>query len=280
MRSSAVAIFLGVMLPPLVFAGSLDDVVDDAGSFTGVLQQMQEEQTAQSADQLRESGSEIFPSTGQGSSSSRPSGLDEDPTFLTARVDGVPVIFGDVPKVAWFAPYVRSVSEQGIVSGYREADGTLKGQFGPADSLTIEQLAKIAVQIAKVDLTSCGSILRNTAVKGSWSEGYIRCTEQRGWAVYADGSVDVLRQARRAEVVATLLQALGVKIEQRTGGVFRDVDSSVEFAAAIEMAAKAGVIAGDSDAQGNATGTFRPLDPVNRAEVAKIVTMVLQVYGG
>ncbi|MDO8469186.1 MAG: S-layer homology domain-containing protein [Candidatus Peribacter sp.] len=279
MRSATLPLLLCVLLPSLVFAGSLDDVVDDAGSFTGVLQQMQEEQAAQSADQLRESGSEIFPSTGQGSSSSRPSGLDEDPTFLTARVDGVPVIFGDVPKVAWFAPYVRSVTEQGIVSGYREADGTLKGLFGPADSLTIEQLAKIAVQVARVDLASCGSALKNATVQGSWSEGYIRCTEQRGWAVYADGSVDALRLARRAEVVATLLQALGVKIEQRTGGVFTDVDSSVEFAAAIEMAAKAGVVAGDTDAQGNATGAFRPVDPVNRAEVAKIVTMALQVYG-
>lgn len=279
MRSATLPLLLCVLLPSLVFAGSLDDVVNDAESFTGVLQQMQEEQAAQSADQLRESGSEIFPSTGQGSSSSRPSGLDEDPTFLTARVDGVPVVFGDVPKVAWFAPYVRSVTEQGIVSGYREADGTLKGLFGPADALTIEQLAKIAVQVAKVDLSACGSVLKNTAVKGGWSEVYIRCAEHRGWAVYADGSVDALRLARRAEVVATLLQALGVKIEQRTGGVFTDVDSSVEFAAAIEMAAKAGVVAGDTDALGQATGTFRPSDPVNRAEVAKIVTMGLQVYG-
>ncbi|MFH0851314.1 MAG: S-layer homology domain-containing protein, partial [Candidatus Peregrinibacteria bacterium] len=102
----------------------------------------------------------------------------------------------------------------------------------------------------------------------------------RGWALYAEGSVNALRLPRRAEGVATLLQALGVKIEPRTGGIFTDIDSSVEFAAAIEMAARAGVVAGDNDVQGNATGTFRPFDPVNRAEVAKIVTQALQVYGG
>jgi len=240
---------------------------------------MQKEQSAQSADAVRESGSEIFPSTGQGSSASRSSESEEDSLFLTVRIDGVPVIFRDAPKDAWFAPYVREVTGQGIVSGYRAADGTPKGLFGPADPLTIEQLAKIAVQVSKVDVSSCGSTLKNTATKGTWSESFIRCAEQRGWAVYADGSVDVSRPARRAEVVATLLQALGVKIDARTGGVFTDVDSSVEFAAAIEMAAKAGVVAGDSDAKGNATGTFRPLDPVNRAEVAKIITMALQVYG-
>ncbi|MDD4287292.1 MAG: S-layer homology domain-containing protein [Candidatus Peribacteraceae bacterium] len=279
MRSSTVPIFLCVLLPSLVLASSLDDVVNDAALFDGVVKQMQDEQYGQSSDAVRESGSEVFPSTGQGSSTSRQSESEEDPTYLTARVDGVPVVFRDVPKVEWFAPYVREVTEQGIVSGYREADGTLKGLFGPADSLTIEQLAKIAVHVSQVDLLACGSTLKNAMAKGTWSESFVRCAEQRGWAVFADGSVDVRRLARRSEVVATLLQALGVKIEPRTGGIFTDIDGSVEFAAAIEMAAKAGVVAGDSDAQGNATGTFRPLDPVNRAEVAKIITMALQVYG-
>lgn len=279
MRSSISVLIFSVLLPSLALASALDDVVDDAASFTGVLRQMQAEQDAQAADELRESGSEIFPATGQGSSASRQPVLDEDPTYLTARVDGVPVIFRDVAKDAWFAPYVREVTGQGIVSGYREADGTLKGLFGPADPLTIEQLAKIAVHVAQVDLSSCGSTLRNLAAQGTWSQEFIRCAEQRGWAVYADGSVAIGRLARRTEVVSTLLQALGVKIEPRRSGVFRDVDSSVEFAAAVEMAARAGMITGDADSYGNATGTFRPLDPVNRAEVAKIVTMALQVYG-
>ncbi|MFH1444329.1 MAG: S-layer homology domain-containing protein [Candidatus Peregrinibacteria bacterium] len=279
MRSRTVIVVLSVLVPSLALASALDDVVHDASSFSDVLEQMQAEQSGQIDDAVRESGDEIFPSTGQGSSTSRQSTLDEDPNFLTARVDGVPVIFRDVPKDAWFAPYVRDVVEEGIVSGYREANGALKGLFGPADALTIEQLAKIATQVARVDLSACGTALKNTAARDTWSESYIRCAEQRGWAVYADGSVDINRLARRAEVVATLLQVLAVKTEPRTGGIFTDVDSSVEFAAAVEMAARAGVIAGDTDAQGNSLGTFRPIDPVNRAEVAKIVTMALQVYG-
>ncbi|MFH0851464.1 MAG: S-layer homology domain-containing protein, partial [Candidatus Peregrinibacteria bacterium] len=168
MRSPAVAVFLGVLFPSLVLASSLDDVVNDAASFDGVLQQMQDEQSGQAADQLREAGSEVFPVTGQGSSASRQNVADEDPVFLTARVDGVPVVFRDVPKDVWFAPYVRSVTGQGIVSGYREADGTLKGLFGPADSLTIEQLAKIAVQVAQVDLSACGSAVKNTTAQETW----------------------------------------------------------------------------------------------------------------
>ncbi|OIO53300.1 hypothetical protein AUJ46_05515 [Candidatus Peregrinibacteria bacterium CG1_02_54_53] len=279
MRRRIIAVALSLLLPSLAVASALDDVVHDADAFSDVLLQMQAEQDGQTDDLLREEGDEMFPSTGQSSSTSRQSTLEEDPDFLTARVDGVPVIFRDIPRDAWFAPYVRDVVGEGIVSGYREANGALMGLFGPADSLTIEQLAKIAVQVARVDLSACGTTLKNDAADGTWSEQYIRCAEHRGWAVYADGSVDIGRPARRAEVVATLLQALGVKTEQRTGGIFTDVDSSVEFAAAIEMAARAGVISGDSDARGSPLGTFRPTDPVNRAEVAKIVTMALQVYG-
>lgn len=278
MRPFVVATLL-VLLPLLAVAGLSDNVVQDSASLTQVLQQMQREQEGHAADAIRESGAEIFPAGGQQSAASRGAIPEEDPHFLTARVDGVPVVFRDVPKDAWFAPYVREVTGEGIVSGYRAMDGTLRGLFGPADSLTIEQLAKIAVQVAAVDPASCGSVLRNAAVRGTWSEIYVRCAEHRGLAVYADGSVEIGRLARRAEIVATLLQALAVKIDPRTGGIFTDVDSSVEFAAAVETAARAGVVSGDTDAQGKNLGTFRPLDPVNRAEVAKIVTVMLQVYG-
>lgn len=280
MHLSTALVVLTTLLPSIVFAGTLDDSAQNASSFEDILQQMQEEQNVQAEDAVREAGAEVFPSGGKkGSSVSSSSAPAEDPYFLTARVDGVPVVFRDVPKEEWFAPYVREVTGRGIVSGYRESDGTPRGLYGPADALTVEQLAKLAVQLAQVDGASCGTALRNGGAKERWSEPFIRCAEQRGWAVFADGSVDVQRSARRAEVVATLLQALAVKIEARTGGFFTDVDSSVEFAAAIEMAARAGVITGDSDAQGDAKGTFRPADAVNRAEVAKIITRVMQVFG-
>lgn len=279
MRRTVPVLIAALLLPVCAAAASLDQVRGEAERFNGLLEQWRQELQAQSSDVLREAGTEVFPLTGTGDAQGRVAESDEDPVFLTTRVDGVPVVFRDIAKEAWFAPYVRAVVGEGIVSGYRAPDGTPKGLFGPADALTVEQLAKIAVQVAAADTETCGTMLKNVAAQGRWSVPFIRCAEQRGWAVFADGSVDVARNARRSEVVATLLQALAVNIEPRKGGVFTDVDSSVEFAAAIEMAAKAGVVTGDTDAAGNATGTFRPLAAVNRAEVAKIVTMALQVYG-
>lgn len=280
MRSLRISlVFILLLFPPMAGASALDDAARDAGEFGTVLDQLSAEQDAEREDAVREAGADIFPASSGSSSSAHAVAIDEDPTFLTARVDGVPVIFRDVPRDAWFAPFVREVVTQGIVSGYREADGTLKGLFGPGDSLTLEQLAKVAVQVAHVDTASCTTEIRNTSARGSWSEAYIRCAEQRSWAVYADGSVVVSELATRAQVVSTLLQALGVRFEPRTGDVFRDVDSSTEFASAVETAARAGIISGDTDREGASLGLFRPTEPVNRAEVAKIVTNALQVFG-
>lgn len=281
MRSLRISlIFILALFPIMVGASALDDAARDAGEFGTVLDQFSAEQDAQLEDAVREVGEDIFPARAADSSSSAHAvAIDEDPTFLTARVDGEPVVFRDVPRDAWFSPFVREMVTQGIVSGYREADGTLKGLFGPGDALTLEQLAKVTVQVAEVDTASCTADIRNASARGSWSEPYIRCAELRSWAVYADGSVVVSRPATRAQVISTLLQALGVRFEQRTGDVFRDTDGSTEFASAVETAARAGIISGDTDREGAPLGLFRPTEPVNRAEVAKIVTNALQVFG-
>ncbi len=202
-----------------------------------------------------------------------------DDLYITIRVDNFPVILTDVPKEEWFAPYVRDVAGRGIVSGYRDADGFPLGLFGPADSVTIEQLAKMAVESAGISLELCKDPAKNPTAEGSWSLPYIACAEQKGWAVYSDGTVDVHRLATRAEVVVTILQAFTVKLDTKKGTVFNDVTTSTQFGGAIETAADDGIVSGYRTASGKATGEFGPEDPVNRAETAKIIALALQVYG-
>jgi len=270
-----------LLLPAVGFADALDDASVTAGTLTKILDNDATGQAADAADAVREAGDEIFPAVETGSgASSRGAVIEEDPVFMTARVDGAPIVFKDVLKDAWFAPYVREVVNENIVSGYRETSGLPKGLYGPADNVTIEQLAKIAVLAGKVDVSVCDDTTKNETAKNRWSESFVRCAEQKGWAVFSDGSIPVEQLATRAQVTVTLLQALGAKLDQRTGKVFKDVDGSTEFASSIETAANAGVVSGYADADGNATGLFKPADPVNRAEVAKIVTRGVQVFGG
>jgi len=200
--------------------------------------------------------------------------------FVSIRVDGVPVNLTDVAGDVWFAPYVRDVADRGIVSGYRDAQGRPRGLFGPEDSVTLEQLAKMAIEATGHVLLECAEgDLRNESAKQSWSRDYIACAEHLHWAVYADGSVDVLRPATRSEVVVTVLQAFEVFFSRASGTVFSDVNSSTEFSGAIERAAADAIVSGYADAAGVSTGLFGPQDPVNRAAMAKILSLALQVYG-
>ena len=125
---------------------------------------------------------------------------------------------------------------------------------------------------------ACSGDLKNASAKDRWRENYILCAENAHWAVYSDGLVDVLRPATRAEVVVTVLQAFGQKIRERHGNIFTDVDSSTEFGAAIETAAADSLVSGYSNSQGQSTGKFGPIDPVNRAEAAKIFSLAFQLY--
>lgn len=241
------------------------------------------EESRQEAEASYQSQIEIFPETDDDAAGgSRLEHLRDERTaqFVTVQVDGSTVVFTDVPRSSWFAPYVREIAELRIVSGYRDADGRALGLFGPQDNVTVEQMAKVMVYASGRTPEDCGTQpVLNATSSGSWSAPFVSCSEKLQWAVFGDGSVDVHRNATRAEVVMTLVQAFGKSTGPRTGSGFTDVTMSTQYGAAIEQAGNDGIVAGYTDAQGVPTGLFGPEDPVTRAEFAKIVTLGIQLYG-
>ena len=55
--------------------------------------------------------------------------------------------FSDVPDEEWYASFVTTAYNWGIVDGYRNSAGNLTGQFGPNDPVTRAQAAKIGVLV-------------------------------------------------------------------------------------------------------------------------------------
>lgn len=198
--------------------------------------------------------------------------------FVYVEVNGESIPLLDVPQQSWFARYVQDISERKIISGYSDHTGRALGLYGPADTVTVEQLAKIAVLSARVDQSKCPDVPKNTAARTSWSAGYISCAEHLGWSVYSDATVDPFRPALRADVVATILQAFNREMIPATGKVFKDVSNTMPSRYAIETAAHDGIVSGYTDENGKLTGYFGPFDSVNRAETAKIVSLALQTY--
>ncbi len=231
----------------------------------------------QQEDAALEDSADLFPAI-EGEEDEVAIETDAEEEFATIIVDDVPILLTDVPLDEWFAEFVEEAAALNLISGYRDDEGYPTGGFGPADFVTIEQLAKMAVTAAGIDLYACGDSLRNTSAKERWSKQYIQCAEYLRFAVFSDGSVKLSRPADRAEVVVTVLQAFDVRISPVSGTVFEDVTRATPFGNAIETTARDGVVSGYTDSNGNPTGYFGPGDPVNRAETAKIFSLSSKTY--
>ncbi len=281
---SAIAIPLSLLSVAHAADAEWQIVEDDTTVWQGVIDSNVREQDMQAADKaFQENTKELFPdfaSSSQGSTSVLDQKRDErTDEFVSTMVNGALVVFTDVPRTVWFAPYVRTIAENGLISGYRDLQGNPTGKFGPADNVTIEQMTKVLVTALGMGPEDCKKPTLNLTASGSWSAPYMACAELRQLPVIGDGSVDVHRNATRLEVVATILSAYKVMPETGTGASFLDVTATSQFAGFIAKAKSDGIISGYADANGVSTGLFGPNDPITRAEFAKIMTLALQGYG-
>jgi len=279
-HSISVALLAGALLTsvPMVFAGrSYDTMQKDIATYMDVLTQEIYEANIEAGEILHDSVTDLFADTQSGAT--RQVEVQADP-FVTFRENGVLYALKDVPRQAWFAPYVRDIVERKIAGGYRTPDGIPTGMFGPANDVAVDELAKMAVVSTGLDYNLCtGSAKNPMAETGSWARPFVVCAEKLGWAVYSDGTANLRRSATRAEVIMTLLQAFDVPLKQISGSgvIFSDVGSSTQFAPAIYTAALDGIVGGYEDVSG-AKPLFGPAKPINRAEVAKMLSVALQLY--
>ncbi len=198
--------------------------------------------------------------------------------FVTITQDGVTTIFGDVPQEAWFASHVFNVARRNVLSGYRDTAGKLTGVFGPGNNVTVAELAKIAHRLATIDETETTTPPENKRARNQWFSPFIASAEQRGWTIYSDATVDAERPATRSEVLVTLLQVLDIPLRWQKGSVFTDVSARTPYAAAIETAAALKIVSGKQDDKGKDTGLFGPAEPINRAEMSKIVDTMIDIF--
>ncbi|MFA5829424.1 MAG: S-layer homology domain-containing protein, partial [Candidatus Gracilibacteria bacterium] len=117
--------------------------------------------------------------------------------------------FKDEDKAAWYYPYVETAAAHGVVSGYKDISGTLTGNFGPGDSVTREQAAKI--------LVNAFSLAAFTPVNASfpdvnptmWSYSFIETA--RHWSVLKgnpDGTFKPFNNINRAELAQMVVGAM------------------------------------------------------------------------
>lgn len=179
-------------------------------------------------------------------------------------------LFSDVSASSWYAGFVGMMRADGLLSGYKDAQGKLTGKFGPENPVTVAELLKISLET-----TGNGAGSGTTMVAGaskSWAQGYVARGEQLHLTILNDTNVDLNRPATRGEVVQTFLEAYGINPPVITQSSFSDVFVSMPAARFIEFAKNHGIVAGD-----DGKSTFRPNAQINRAEVAKIGVRMRQI---
>jgi plastocyanin len=185
--------------------------------------------------------------------------------------------FKDTDSDQWFTGYVSAVKEHGIISGYKDSAGNDLGEFRPANNVTVAEILKIGLETAGKGKDENGTpVLAGAA--NHWAKAYVAKAEELGLDL-VKGDVSLDRPATRSEVVQMILEALGIKPDPVSTTDFSDVQpvqtNDTGAAAYIEYAKKIGIVSGDTGKT-----TFRPNDPINRAEVAKIANQVIDILLG
>ena len=197
---------------------------------------------------------------------------------IQVMIDGQAVTFTDVPQTAWFAAHVRSAAEAGIVNGYKDEQGKLIGLYGPSNNITIAEALKIQVEGAGYDERLYASRIES-GFDNHWASPYASVAKGEAFAVI-DARTRLDSPATRGEVAALLTSAFRVNLDDVSIGTrYSDVSTATLYGKSIEVLSRDGVVAGDTDIKGNATGTFRPSAYINRAEVAKMIMGARAKYG-
>ncbi len=184
-------------------------------------------------------------------------------------------VFTDVKDGDWYQPYVTSLAEWQIVSGFRDKNGKLTGEFKPANSVTVAEALKMTMEAAKIDVQSCTQTPKHKTAVGHWASPYVTCGERMDLRILTADTIDLNRKATRAEVVGIVLDVFGDDVPALIS-TYRDVTRS-PYESDIAYASILGIVSGDKDVSGKFTGTFRPSMPINRAEVAKVVYERLKI---
>ncbi len=173
--------------------------------------------------------------------------------------------FKDTDDQAWYTDFVRYVKDNEVVSGYKDANGNPLGEFRPGNNVTIAEILKISLEGAGLGQGAGDPAL--SQARNHWAKGYVKKGEELGLTLL-NGRPDINRPATRGEVIRLILEAFNIQ-PASTADRFPDIagDPNRFY---IQKAAELGIVSGNPD------GTFKPGNPINRAEASKIMKNAIE----
>jgi hypothetical protein len=178
-------------------------------------------------------------------------------------------IFSDVPADAWFAPYVQELANAGVLD-------TTKDTYRPADLVNRAEMAKLAVKAAGITEEVATAAPFNDVAMGQWYTDVIYTAAKNGIvsgdktaAGVPTGTYRPGDSLNRAEAAKIIINAFQFAEDTAGGPHFPDVASDAWYYIFVETSFNNGIVAGYPD------GTFGPEKNINRAEIAKMLSIAM-----
>ena len=170
------------------------------------------------------------------------------------------VIFTDLPVDHWAFDYITQLALDDIISGYEDKT------FKPNGNVTRAELAKMLAASFKLEGTT-----KYSDVNNHWADNYISSVGE--FVPVKDNQFRPNEEATRQDVAVALVNILD-KTErmklQESKLTFDDIPMiDEEYLSHIGKAVSGGIISGYGD------GTFRPQEPITRAEVATMIYRII-----
>jgi hypothetical protein len=193
------------------------------------------------------------------------------PTIQLAIHAAAPVVFRDIPQGEWYTTAVNTLTQKGILSGYKDTEGNPLGIFRPAREISHAEALKLVLLVSdKPELQMQENL--------HWAAPYYEYAKKMNVpSLFRASQFDT--PITRADCIALLIEVADLS-HTSTQNSFNDVPSNHPHAEAISFAQQLGWINGDTDKDGNPLHRFRPDAELSRAEFSVILQRVLEKKGG
>ena len=202
-------------------------------------------------------------------------GMDATVTYWDEQTVGLSITFPetapkaltftDVPEKTWYAEDVRVAYATGLINGKSATS------FAPTANITYAETVKLAACMHQLYLDGTVSLANGKP----WYASYVDYAKTNGIITQ---DYDWNAQATRADFVAIFAAALPREAFPAVNGVPKgtipDVSADHPQAASIYLFYRAGILTGYPTA-GQSFGEFRPDRPITRAEVAAILSRMM-----
>lgn len=175
-------------------------------------------------------------------------------------------VFEDVSDTDWFAGNVSSAYEYEMMNGKGNA------KFDPYANITIAESITTAVRIFYIYNNGSPIYFDSIDAGSLWYEPYVSFATIEGITTeeYGDYNTTATR-AEFAKILAASVDPIDLEaINIVDDGAIPDVDVNADYADAVYLLYRAGVLSGS-----DANGTFNPDSTITRAEAAAIITRII-----